>query len=139
MGVGLDVPQLGASEKKNSSHCGPRCKCLGCRNLPQASLTPNNDIDGTDSESDSDYDDLEEGRYKTLWIKFLVKIVRMTIILTVKIKLEVRTEKKTHGIGHSLSLADCLLTILSMCCVVIIYVLNIDKKLAKIRGRASMM
>ena len=43
--------------------CGPGCKCLGCRNLPQASLTPNNvvdDIDGTDSESDSDYDDLEE-------------------------------------------------------------------------------
>lgn len=51
MGVRLDVLQLGVSH----------CKCLGCRNLPQVSPAPENVADdGTESESDSDYDDLEE-------------------------------------------------------------------------------
>ena len=47
--------------KKNNCHCGPGCKCLGCHNLPQVSPAPVNvDDDGTENESNSDYDDLEE-------------------------------------------------------------------------------
>ena len=61
-GCRTDVLQLAASAKRTVvSVVLDGRKCLGCHNLPQVCpATVSVDDDGTESESNSDYDDLEE-------------------------------------------------------------------------------
>ena len=38
--------------KKNATHCGPGCKCTGCKNLPVEALRPGQ-MDQSDSDTNS--------------------------------------------------------------------------------------